>query len=62
MPWVPKLITQNMGDRHIIVDQETFDLITKSCVEEFLVHHPEFLKFRITQKFIMKKIAEHYLR
>ena len=51
-----------MGNRkHLLVDYETYDMITKNCVEEFLNHHPEFIGMKLTQSFIIRKIAEFYL-
>jgi len=51
-----------MGNRkHLLVDYETFDLVMKDCIVEFLEHHPEFSGMKITQNFIVKKIANHYL-
>ena len=48
--------------RHLSVDKETYELITKNCAEEFLKHHPEYHGSNITQKFILRQIAEYYLK
>ena len=52
-----------MGNRkHLLVDYETYDLVIKECISEFLEYHPNFSGMKITQNFIIRKIAEHYLK
>jgi len=52
-----------MGNRkHLLVDYETFDLVINECKQEFLENHSEFIGMKITQNFIVRKIAEHYMR
>lgn len=47
---------------HLTCSKETADAIMKNCVKEFLEHHPDFEGMKISQGFILKQIAEHYLR
>ena len=52
-----------MGNRkHILVDYEVYDMVMIECKKEFLEHHPEFVGMKITHNFIIRKLAEHYLR
>lgn len=46
---------------HLTCSKKTADMIMNDCVREFLEHHQEFQEMRISQGFILKKIAEHYL-
>lgn len=43
--------------RKLCVTQSTYDLITKTCVKEFLMTYPEYKDINITQDFIVKRIA-----
>ncbi len=47
---------------HLTCSQKTADMITTDCIREFIAHHPEFEGMKISQGFILKKIAEHYLQ
>ena len=47
--------------RHLAVSQETYDLITQECIEEFKRHHPHLKVMRVTQEMISRRIADHYL-
>jgi len=31
------------------------------CVDEYLFHHPEFRKVKLTQDFILEKVIDFYL-
>ncbi len=42
--------------------KETKDLIMNDCVKEFISHHREFEGMKITHGFMLKKIAEYYLK
>ena len=46
---------------HIVLDEETFNLMNE-CKEEFLKHHPEEDGKNITNKHITKQTYLHYLR
>jgi len=48
--------------RHLLVDYEVYDLVIKDCKEEFLKHHPDFEGMKLTHNFMIRKLAEHYLR
>jgi len=39
----------------------TKKLILENCVEEFLKYNPEFKGMNMSQGFILRRIAEHYL-
>jgi len=47
--------------KHLLVDYETFNLVMKDCVKEFLEQHPEMKGMNITQNFIVKQIALEYI-
>lgn len=47
--------------RHLLCNQEVYDLITKKCVEEYLKHHPEMLGAKISQNHILRQISKFYL-
>lgn len=55
-----------MGDRnygvHMTCSEETRDLIMQDCLNDFLTHHPEFKGMKLSQGFMLKKIAETYLK
>lgn len=46
----------------LTVSDSTKNLICNRCKTEFLTHHPEFVGMKITENFIVRQIAEHYLR
>ena len=43
------------------IDTDTNDMIDK-CVAEFLRHHPELKKMKISRNKILYEIAEYYLK
>lgn len=43
------------------IDNET-DKILDKCVEEFVKHHPEFRKIKISRNKIIDEIGRFYLR
>jgi len=47
--------------KHIVVDEDTYNLIMGDCLNEFLEHHPDFEGMKLTQNFILKKIVDYYL-
>jgi len=55
----------NLNEKHytdvLKCSKETKKLILHDCVIEFLRYNPKFQGMNITQGFILKKIAEHYL-
>ena len=46
---------------HLTCSPATAKMINKDCIREFVKHHPDFEEMKISQGFILKKIAEHYL-
>lgn len=46
---------------HLTCSKKTADMIMNDCIREFLAHHPDFEEMKISQGFILKKLAEHYL-
>lgn len=51
-----------MNNRHLAVTEETFNMIMKDCIKEFLKENPKFIGMRITQNFIIRRIADFYLK
>jgi len=49
-------------DRHIVVDEETYNRIRNECVQEFIDNHPEFIGISVSIKFIVQKMVEYYLK
>jgi len=47
--------------RHLVCDDETYQMITVDCRREYLKHHPEMLGSNITQKHILHQLAKFYL-
>ncbi len=47
---------------HLTCSSETKDLILNECVNEFLKHHKDFEGMNVSQGFILKRIAEYYLK
>ncbi len=47
--------------RHLAVSKELFNSITIECKEEYLAHHPEMEKVRITNEKILYEMAKYYL-
>ncbi len=56
-----KLNNLDRAKHHIVLDEETFNLM-KQCKEEYLKHHPEEDGKNITNKHITKQAYIHYLR
>lgn len=50
-----------MGNKLIVIDDETDNLLNQ-CIEEYLYHHPEMKKLKISRKKIIFEIAGYYLR
>lgn len=50
-----------MGSRRLVVDQETYDLVTKECKEEFLRHQTDIEGMKISQNFLVRRIARYYI-
>jgi len=42
--------------------KEVHDLIVINCINEFIEHHPEFHDMKISHNFILRKIAEYYIK
>ncbi len=47
---------------HLTCSKETKDMILNDCVKEFLGHHPEFEQMNITSGFILRRLAEFYIK
>lgn len=50
-----------MSYNNLAVKDETFNLVTVSCMEMFLKHNPQFKGLKISQDFLIKRIALAYL-
>lgn len=50
------------GQKKLWVFSSTHEIVMKKCVAEFRRHHPELDSEKITQNFIVLKIAEFYLK
>lgn len=46
----------------LTVSKNTKNLIMNECKGEFLKHHPEIKGMKITENFIVRQIAEFYLK
>ena len=46
----------------MVVDHDTYIIIMQDCIREFIDHHPEFEGMKITQSFILRKLAAFYLK
>ena len=48
--------------RHLLVSQETYDIIMKDCVNEYRESHPELDGAKISQNHILRQMARFYLK
>ena len=46
----------------LTVSESTKKLINEDCKEEFIKHHPELKGMKITENFIVRQIADFYLK
>lgn len=46
----------------LAVKLETHDLVMKNCLKEFLKENPKFVGMKISQNYLIKRIAEFYLK
>ncbi len=46
----------------LTVSESTKDMVMNECREEFIRHHPELKGMKITENFIIRQIAEFYLK
>ena len=46
----------------LTVSESTKKLIMEECKKEFCLHHPELKGMKITENFIVRQIAEFYLK
>lgn len=60
----PKIddINENQYSERLTCSKSTKDLILKNCTTIFLKEHPEFKGINISQGFILRRIAEYYLK
>ena len=47
--------------KHLVCNDEVFNLITHDCIREYLKHHPEMEGAKISHNHILKQISTHYL-
>lgn len=47
---------------HLSVRPDTKTLVMKNCIEEFLKYNPKFKGMHITEEFIIRRMAEHYMQ
>ena len=50
-----------MSYKHLAVSKETYNMIVIDCVEEFLRANPDFRDMKISQNYIVARIAKKYL-
>ena len=48
--------------RHLIVDQETYELVIYDCIEFYLKLHPEMEGRKISQRHIITQMARYWLK
>jgi hypothetical protein len=48
--------------KKLSVSQSTFDLVTKDCIKAFLEDNPDFEGMKITQNYIIRRMAKRYLK
>jgi len=60
-----EISTYGLTERHYTdamkCSKETKQLIMSDCIREFIKYNPDFDGMNITQGFILKKIALHYI-
>jgi len=54
-------MTQKKVRKYLLVDEETYDLVTSSCIKEYLRYHPDMLGRHITHNHIVRQIAKNYI-
>jgi len=47
--------------KRLACSNETFDLYMEECKTKFLKHNPQFKGIKITQEFILRRVALSYL-
>lgn len=47
--------------RIIRIKESTYELINRDCLKEFYRYNPNFIGKKITQEFIINRLAKHYL-
>ena len=47
--------------KNIKIDDDTNDILD-NCIKEFLTHHPELMKIKISRNKIIYEMAKFYLR
>lgn len=56
-----KLNNKERLKKHLVCNQEVFELIINDCIKVYLKHHPEMLGCKISQNHILRQIAQFYL-
>lgn len=46
----------------LTVSESTKSMVVEECKKEFLTHHPEIKGMKITENFIVRQLAEFYLK
>ncbi len=46
----------------LTVSSSTKNLVVEHCIKEFLNHHPELKGMKITENFIVRQLAQFYLK
>lgn len=46
----------------LTVSPSTKKIVTEDCIQEFLSHHPELKGMKITENFIVRQLAQFYLK
>lgn len=59
--WVTYRLHMTKKHAHLVVHQDTKDILLKDCVEEYLYHHPEMDGVFISHDYILKKVVDYYL-
>lgn len=57
-----KLNNQQRLKRHLLCNDEVYNLIVNDCVEEYVRNHPEMEGAKISQNHILKQLARYYLK
>jgi hypothetical protein len=50
-----------MGYRHLAVTDEVYKKVMLDCKKEFLKYNPNFKEMKLSQNFIINRLADKYL-
>jgi len=51
-----------MMSKHIVVDDETYELIKTKVLMEYLENNPNHEGLNISMKFLIRKMVDYYLK